>query len=147
MAPDQPNIDATADLKPFTGQHAVVTGSGRGIGACIAEHLAARGASLTLIGRTAGPVDEQKARLSARYTVPVTAVTADVTDAAQVAEGFKKAIAAQGPVRILVNNAGRGESMPLKRMDLAFLRKMLDINLASTFLCTQQVVPGMTEGE
>ena len=48
-------------------------------------------------------------------------------------------------MHILVNNAGRGESAPLKRMDLAFLRKMLDINLASTFLCIQQVVPAMTE--
>lgn len=145
MAPDQTQPDAAADLRPFTGQHAVVTGGGRGIGACIAEHLAARGAALTLIGRTAGPIEEQKARLHARYAVPVQAVTADVTDAAQVAAGFKSAIAAHGPVQILVNNAGRGESAPIKRMDLAFLRKMLDINLASTFLCIQQVLPDMTE--
>ncbi|MGH7004557.1 MAG: SDR family NAD(P)-dependent oxidoreductase, partial [Alphaproteobacteria bacterium] len=146
MAPDQPQTDAMADLRPFTGQHAVVTGGGRGIGACIAEHLAARGASLTLIGRTPGPVEAQKARLHARYTVPVEAVAADVTDAGQVADAFKKSIAALGPVQILVNNAGRGESAPIKRMDLAFLRRMLDINLASTFLCIQQALPGMTEG-
>lgn len=146
MAPDLPRPDTTVDMKPFTGQHALVTGGGRGIGACIAEHLAARGASLTLIGRTPGPVEAQKKRLSARYSVPVAAIAADVTDAAQVAEGFKQAIAAQGPIQILVNNAGRGESAPIKRMDLAFLRRMLDINLASTFLCIQQVLPGMTEG-
>ena len=145
MAPDLPRPDAETDLKPFTGQHAVVTGGGRGIGAAIAEHLAARGAALTLIGRTAAPIEAQKARLAARYTVPVEAATADVTDAAQVAKAFAQATAALGPVQILINNAGRGESVPIKRMDLAFLRKMLDINVASTVLCIQQVLPAMTE--
>jgi len=145
MAPDLPRPDFSADLKPFTGQHAVVTGGGRGIGACIAEYLAARGASLTLIGRTKEPIEAQKARLHARYTVPVEAVTADVTDAAQVAAAFTAAAKALGPAQILVNNAGRGESMPVKRMDLAFLNKMLAINVASTFLCIQQALPAMTE--
>ncbi|HEY7608873.1 MAG TPA: SDR family NAD(P)-dependent oxidoreductase [Alphaproteobacteria bacterium] len=145
MAPDRPHSDATADLKPFTGQHAVVTGGGRGIGAAIAEHLAARGASLTLIGRSREPLEAHRARLAARYTVPVEAVTADVTDAARVAAGFAAAVKALGPVQILINNAGRGESVPLKRMDLAFLNRMLSINVASTFLCIQQVLPAMTE--
>src|SRR5262249_19124307 len=134
MTPDLPRPDTTADLKPFTGQHAVVTGGGRGIGAAIAAHLAARGASLTLIGRTKAPIETHKARLNPRYTVPVEAIGADVTSATQVASAFAAAARALGPVQILVNNAGRGESMPVKRMDLAFLQKMLDINLASTFL-------------
>jgi len=145
MPPDQPTAEFSADLKPFTGQHALVTGGGRGIGAAIAEHLAARGASLTLLGRTRDGLEAQKAKLHERYTVPVEAVTADVTDPAQVAAAFEKAKAALGAVQILVNNAGRGESVPIKRMDLAFLRKMIDINLTSTFLCIQQVLPAMTE--
>jgi NAD(P)-dependent dehydrogenase (short-subunit alcohol dehydrogenase family) len=144
MPPDQPSADFSADLKPFTGQHALVTGGGRGIGAAISEHLAARGASLTLLGRSAGPLEEHKARL-ARYAVPVGIVTADITDPAQVAAAFAAAVKAQGPVQILVNNAGRGESMPLKRMDLAFLNRMLAINVAGAFLCIQQVLPAMTE--
>ena len=126
MAPDQSQTEVSADLRPFAGQHAVVTGGGRGIGACIAEHLAARGASLTLIGRTPGPVEAQKARLHGLYAVPVEAIAADVTDAEQVAGAFKKSAAALGPVQILINNAGRGESAPIKRMDLAFLRRMAD---------------------
>ena len=107
MAPDLPRPDNSLELKPFTGQHALVTGGGRGIGAAIAEHLAARGASLTLLGRTRDVLEAQKTKLSARYTVPVEAVTADVTDAAQVAAAFEKAKTALGPVQILVNNAGR----------------------------------------
>jgi NAD(P)-dependent dehydrogenase (short-subunit alcohol dehydrogenase family) len=144
MPNDQPSADFSADLKPFTGQHAVVTGGGRGIGAAISEHLAARGASITLLGRSRAPLDAMKARLD-RYAVPVDGVTADITDAAEVAAAFAAAVEARGPVHILVNNAGRGESMPLKRMDLAFLNKMLAINVAGAFLCIQQVLPAMTE--
>ena len=145
MPPDPPLADSSADLAPFTGQHAVVTGGGRGIGAAISEHLAARGASLTLVGRSKEPLVAMKARLAQRYTVPVETATADITDAAQVAAAFAGAAKALGPVQILVNNAGRGESMPLKRMDLAFLNRMLAINVAGAFLCIQQVLPAMTE--
>jgi NAD(P)-dependent dehydrogenase (short-subunit alcohol dehydrogenase family) len=145
--PSPPRADFSADLKPFTGQHALVTGGARGIGAAISEHLAARGAAVTLLGRSAGPLKEHKARLVSRYAVPVAAVTADITDAAQVAVAFAAAVKAQGPIQILVNNAGRGESMPLKRMDLAFLNKMLAINVAGAFLCIQQVLPAMTEAK
>ncbi len=145
MATDPTRLAATADPKPFTGQHAAITGGGRGIGAAIAEHLAARGAAITLIGRTRAPLDGHAATLRAAYSVPVAVATGDVTDADQVAAVFRQATDALGPVQILVNNAGRGESMPFKRMDLAFLRKMLDTNVASTFLCIQQVLPAMTE--
>jgi NAD(P)-dependent dehydrogenase (short-subunit alcohol dehydrogenase family) len=145
MPDTAPETDAMPKPKPFTGRHAVVTGAGRGIGAVIADYLAARGASLTLIGRTPGPIEEQAARLRAAYAVPAIAQPADVTAAAQVAAAFAAAVKAQGPVHILVNNAGRGESMPLKRMDLGFLQRMMDTNLSSTFLCIQQVLAGMTE--
>ncbi len=145
MPTELPRPDFSADLKPFTGQHAVVTGGGRGIGAAISEHLAGRGAALTLLGRSREPLEAHKQHLVARYAVPVETVAADITDAAQVAAAFAAALKARGPVQILVNNAGRGESMPLKRMDLAFLNKMLAINVAGAFLCIQQVLPAMTE--
>lgn len=129
--------------RPFTGQHAVVTGGGRGIGAAIARALAARGASLTLVGRTMDTLAAERAGIVAAHAVPVSCQAADVTDQAAVAAAFKGAVAANGPVDILVNNAGRGESAPFKRMDLAFLRKMLDINLVSAVLCTQAALEGM----
>src|ERR671930_586134 len=45
---------------------------------------------------------------------------------------------------VLVNNAGIAGSSPLKRTDLTHWRQMLDVNATGTFLCTRQVVDGMT---
>lgn len=133
-------------LEPaLAGQHAVVTGGGRGIGAACAERLAALGARVTLIGRTPAHLEAQRDRLAGAYGAEVAVAPADVTAPEAVDAAFASARDAFGAPTILVNNAGRGDSAPFKRTDLAFLRAMLDVNLVSTFLCTQQVLPAMTE--
>jgi NAD(P)-dependent dehydrogenase (short-subunit alcohol dehydrogenase family) len=129
----------------LAGRHAVVTGGGRGIGAAIAEALAARGAALTLVGRSAETLQVAQGSLRARHGTKSHLAAADITDPAAIDAALKGAVAALGPVSILVNNAGRGESAPFKRTDLAFLRKMLDVNLVGGFLCTQALLPGMIE--
>lgn len=134
-----------ASARPLDGHHAVVTGAGRGIGAAIAAHLAERGARLTLMGRTLATLEERKAALEAAYRATVGCVAVDVTDEASVEAGFAEAIEASGAPHILVNNAGRGDSMPFKRMERDFLQRMVDMNLTSTFLCIRQVLPAMTE--
>jgi len=68
-----------------------------------------------------------------------------VTDEAMVADSFAAAAAALGPATILVNNAGRGDSAPFKRAGRDIFQAMIDINLMSTVLCTQQVLPAMIE--
>jgi NAD(P)-dependent dehydrogenase (short-subunit alcohol dehydrogenase family) len=138
-------FDEEPAATPFTGRHAVVTGGGRGIGFAVAAALAARGAALTLIGRTPATLEDARQRLALRHAVPVVAAAADVTKAEEVARAFAASRAALGAPTILVNNAGRGESAPFRRTDLAFLRKMLDINLVGSFLCIQEALPAMIE--
>jgi NAD(P)-dependent dehydrogenase (short-subunit alcohol dehydrogenase family) len=122
------------------GRHAVVTGGGRGIGAAIATTLAAAGARITLMGRNEAPLKEKAA------TLPVgQAVRCDVTDEAGVAAAFAEASQAFGPVAILVNNAGAAESAPFVRTSLELLRRMLDVNLIGTFLCSRAALPDMFE--
>lgn len=129
---------------PLHGQHALVTGAGRGIGASVAEHLAALGARVTLMSRTEATLQAQADAMRERgFEVGVSA--ADVTDEAAVKAGFEAAARSFGPVSILVNNAGRGDSAPFKRSDRAFFQKMIDMNLMSTVLCTHQVLPAMVE--
>jgi NAD(P)-dependent dehydrogenase (short-subunit alcohol dehydrogenase family) len=122
------------------GRHAVVTGGGRGIGAAIATTLAAAGVRVTLVGRN-------EAQLKAKAeTLPVgQAVRCDVTDEPAVAAAFAEATRAFGPVAILINNAGAAESAPLVRTSLELFRRMLDVNLIGTFLCSRAALPDMLE--
>jgi NAD(P)-dependent dehydrogenase (short-subunit alcohol dehydrogenase family) len=127
---------------PSPSRHALVTGAGRGIGAAIAATLAARGARLTLLGRTARTLGETLAAL------PGSAhgfVLADVADPAQVQAAFAEARAARGPVEILVNNAGAAESAPFGRTSLELWQRMLAVNLTGTFLCAQAALPEMVQ--
>src|SRR3546814_447237 len=80
--------------------HALVTGGGTGIGAAIARTLATAGVKVTLVGRRRKPLDAVADDIGAAVAV------ADVTDPDQVAAAFVKARAANGPLTILINNAG-----------------------------------------
>lgn len=122
----------------LVGQHAVVTGGGRGIGAAIAKGLALEGAHLTLIGRRLTPLQEQAATLPSAE-----AVVCDVTDEAAVDEAFAQASSAAGPVTILVNNAGAAESAPLTRTTTVLLQRMLEVNLIGPLRCTRAALPDM----
>lgn len=129
----------------LAGQHAVVTGGGRGIGEGIARALADQGAKLTLMGRTAETLESTAASIAADHDVDVSWQTADVIDPESIAAAFSGAAEKQGAPSILVNNAGGAESAPFKRTDGALLQRMIDLNLMSVFHCTHQVLPAMTD--
>jgi NAD(P)-dependent dehydrogenase (short-subunit alcohol dehydrogenase family) len=121
------------------GQHALVTGAARGIGAAIARTLAAEGAMLTLLGRRRDALEQLAADLPGAHGVAV----ADVTDPQQVQAAFEQATAQRGPVAILVNNAGQAESAPFGKTSLELWNRMLAVNLTGTFVCTQAALPAM----
>jgi NAD(P)-dependent dehydrogenase (short-subunit alcohol dehydrogenase family) len=130
---------------PLDGQHAVVTGAGRGIGAAIADELGRLGASLTLMGRTRESLERRRTILQETHDRAVEIAAVDVTSAEQVERAFAAATAALGPPTILVNNAGAARSAPFARTDPALWREMLEVNLTGPFLCARQVVPTMIE--
>ncbi len=126
----------------LAGQHAVVTGGGRGIGAAVAAALAAEGATVSVLGRDAARLAAQVASLGGAARAQGVAV--DVTDEASVKSAFALVHARFGRVDILVNNAGEAGSAPLAKSDLALWQRMLAVNLTGTFLCTREVLPEMT---
>ena len=83
---------------------AIITGSGRGIGAATALSLAKRGCSLVLTSRTQEELDQVKAEVSKISTVPVEVLAGDISDPTHVGAVFDKA-ECLGGVSILVNNA------------------------------------------
>lgn len=127
-------------MGPLADRHAVITGGGTGIGAAVAARLDGLGCRLTLVGRDAGRLEAQAARLRAARAQP-----ADVTDPAQVDAAFAAAAAAQGPVAILVNNAGAAPSGPFLETTPAQWDATLAVNLTGAFLCARAALPGMLE--
>ena len=126
----------------LAGTHAVVTGGGTGIGAAIARALAAEGAKLTLIGRRREPLDEVAAGDFDALAAP-----ADVTDREQVEAVFAFARQAQGPITILVNNAGAAESAPFGKVTAEAWRRTMAVNLDALLHCCQAVLPDLLDAE
>lgn len=131
-------------MKPLAGQHALVTGANRGIGAAIARHLAQAGADVSLLVRTpanAEPLARALEALGARTAI----VAADVTDAHALARAIGEAVAALGPVDVLVNNAGTAETVPFHRTDDAVFERMLAVHLMAPVHAVRAVLPSMLE--
>lgn len=125
-------------MSTLAGQVAIVTGAGTGIGAAIAERLSADGATLALVGRREGPLEELAGRLNKAH-----AFTADVTDELSVTAMVAKVTQELGTPSILVNNAGAAESAPFDRTSLELWNSMLAVNLTGAFLCARSVLPAM----
>jgi NAD(P)-dependent dehydrogenase (short-subunit alcohol dehydrogenase family) len=130
-------------LRYLEGEHAIVTGGSRGIGAAIAAVLARHGADLTILARSAAALDQQAEILRGDYGVEVTALECDVAEESSVRAAFVRSVAERGDPYILVNNAGAAEAAPFGRTTRPLWDRMLAVNLTSTFLCAQQVVPAM----
>lgn len=124
------------------GQHAVVTGGGTGIGAAIARALAAEGARLTLVGRRREPLEQVGGGDFDALVAP-----ADVTDREQVQGALAIARATQGPITILVNNAGAAQGAPFAKVSEALWREMLAVNLDGMFHCCQAAIADLLAAE
>jgi NAD(P)-dependent dehydrogenase (short-subunit alcohol dehydrogenase family) len=124
------------------GRHALVTGGGTGIGAAIARALAVEGAKLTLVGRRREPLEEVGQGDFDALVAP-----ADVTDRAQVDRAFALAREAQGPISILVNNAGAAAGVPFAKVSEALWRDMLAVNLDGMFHGCQAALPDLLAAE
>lgn len=128
-------------MTELQGLHAVVTGGGSGIGAAVAARLLAGGARVTLMGRSIEKLQAQQALLDGDVAVQ----TVDIGDEASVKAAFAKISDTVGPVDILVNNAGQVETAALHRTSLALWQQLLNVNLTGTFLCSREVMAGMSE--
>jgi NAD(P)-dependent dehydrogenase (short-subunit alcohol dehydrogenase family) len=133
------------------GQAAIVTGGASGLGAACARTLAAAGAKVAIVD-----VNEKAAAEIAAELKGI-AIACDVTDSAAGETAVKKAAAAHGPARILINCAGVG---PAKRivgrdgpMPLADYERVIRINLIGTFnmlrlaAAAMQPLPPLADGE
>ena len=129
-------------MSRLAGQHALITGGGTGIGACIARALAAEGAKLTLVGRRREKLEEVGSGDFDALVSP-----ADVTSRAEVEQCFATAREAQGPITILVNNAGAAESAPFAKLTEESWRRTMAVNLDALLHCCQAALPDLLAAE
>ncbi len=128
-----------AEANPLAGQHALVTGGGRGIGFAIAERLAGLGASLTLFGRAVDRLQAAAATLG--ETGRCDWVQVDVGDAGAVGRGFEVLDERGHALRILINNAGVAKGAKFAETDDALWEQMLRVNLTGVYSCIRQALP------
>ena len=126
--------------RPLDGDIALVTGASRGIGAAIADELAAQGARVVGTATSeagAAAIAERLAAHGGQGRV------LDVTDGAAI-EALIEAVAGElGAISILVNNAGIARDQLLLRMKEDDWQAILDTNLSSVFRTSKAVLRGM----
>src|SRR6266576_2711600 len=136
------SIAVRRNLMSLAGHVAFVTGASQGIGRTCALRLASEGATLAVAARNQERLNELANEI-ANAGGKAAAFPLDVADEEQVKTAIKAAIAQFGKIDILVNNAGITRDQLVMRMKRADWDAVLQTNLTSAYLCTQQVVPSM----
>lgn len=120
----------------LSGQAAIVTGAGAGIGRAVARALASAGARVMLNDLNPDRCDELVADIRASGGIAV-ANQGDVSNRFQAAALIEQARDTFGRIHILVNAAGIYKAEPMTKVDEWDWRRQLDVNLTGTFFCTQ----------
>ena len=126
--------------KKLAGKVAVVTGASKGIGASIAKHLAAAGASVVVnYASSKAGADKVVAEITSTGGRAI-AVQGDVSKKADIDRLFVETEKAFGPLDILVNNAGIYEFSPLENVSAEHFHRQFDLNVLGLVLTTQEAV-------
>ena len=132
------------DRFQVTGQVAVVTGAGRGIGAATAIALAEAGADVVISARTETDLNEVAARIAdtgrKAHVVP-----ADLSDPLAAAALADAAVEAFGRLDIVVNNVGGTYPCPLLDTTVDFLEQAFRFNVSTAHALTTAAAPAMLE--
>ncbi|MFW5426244.1 MAG: SDR family oxidoreductase [Methylophagaceae bacterium] len=115
----------------------LLTGSNGGIGSEIAKKLAAGGATLVLVRREETGLEEQLKSLAGSHH----AIPADISTEQGRQTIFEHCDALDNGLDILINNAGVGQFSLFSEMSSDQIAKIISINLTSTMLLTQQLLP------
>ena len=127
--------------RALDGRHALITGGGTGIGAAAAQHLGAAGAKLSLLGRRLEPLQKVAKELGG------TAIQCDVTNRERLRAAFDGARTINGPIDLLIVNAGIAESAPFHKMTRESWDRIIATNLTAAFDCAQAAIDDLLQSD
>jgi 3-oxoacyl-[acyl-carrier protein] reductase len=131
------NVMKTNNHK-LSGKVAIVTGASKGIGASIAKHLGAEGASVVVTYASSKEgADKIVADINGNGGKAI-AVQGDMAKKTDIERLFAEAKNAFGPLDILVNNAGVYEFLPLENVTEAHFHRQFNLNVLGLILATQE---------
>ncbi|EAW16702.1 SDR family NAD(P)-dependent oxidoreductase [Aspergillus fischeri NRRL 181] len=139
-----------APLRPLEGKLAIVTGASRGIGASIARHLGAKGASIIAVytsNSSTKLAEDLCSELASQHGVKAIPVQADLskpeTATSAVIQAAKDHFSTDGQptINILINNAGVGGDYPLETVPVDEFHRIYSVNVLAPILITQAVLP------
>jgi len=127
-------------MPKLSGKVAVVTGASKGIGASIAEHMAAEGATVVVnYASSKAGADAVVKRITDKGGKAV-AIQADVSRQPDIARLFAETKAQFGKLDVLVNNAGIYDFAPLDAVTPEHFHKQFDLNVLGLILTTKEAV-------
>ena len=125
----------------------LITGGGRGIGRAAALRFAKEGAHVVVAARTSGELDDVVAEIEAAGGKGL-AAQMNVTDLGSVEAAVWRATEfTEGPIDVLINNAGVFDVVPFEKMGHKAWSKMIDVNLTGAYYVTQESLGALEEGE
>lgn len=130
----------------LTGKRALVTGASRGIGAAIAQTLAAQGADVVITYEHSAELAEQVVEKIKRSGRKGFALQANSGAAAPLEVAVNQAASLLGGIDILVNNAGIARGGLLSEQSVDDINALLDVNIRGVILATKYALPHLAEG-
>jgi len=128
-------------MRDLSGKVAIVTGSTKGIGLAIAEHMIDKGMSVVVSSRTESDVDEVAERLGDNAL----GIVCDVADPDACQNLVYDTMNQLGRLDVLVNNAGFGIFKPINEMSVDEWRQQVDVNLGGVFYCSKAALPHLSD--
>lgn len=129
----------------LSGQVAVVTGAGRGIGRAAARMLADAGAHAVIVDMDGEAAEDAAAEVTGPGA-SAEAALADVTDESQVRRLFAGVFERHGRIDVLVNAVGGGRPVPFLEITGGEWDRMFDLNVRQCFLCSREAARYMARG-
>ena len=130
----------------LTGKVALITGASRGIGAAIAKHLAADGASVAITYSKGVDAANSVVKVIEAAGGKALAIQANASDAKAVKAAVEQTVSTFGRLDIIVNNAGTAIPKPFEEATQEELDHVIDLNLRGVFIATQAALKHIGEG-